>query len=141
MGLTKEDLKAVPIATVKVSTPELGGEADAHVHLRKLSLKGREDWECWAQAAKADNEDGIDLAAVIDAHGGWRGYLLARTLCDERGMLLFDDPTEAIEVLGACPGEVMDRLYDEAVAFNGLTPEAVEELEGNSPAAPSDDSP
>lgn len=140
MGLTKEDLKAVPVQTVKVSTPELGA-ADAHVYLRKLSLKGREDWECWAQTAQVGDDGEADLKAVMSEYGGWRGYLLARTLCDASGVLLFDDSAEAMEVLGACPGEVMDRLFDEAVEFNKLTPEALKELEGNSEAAPSDDSP
>ena len=140
MSLTKEGLKAPPVSTTKVSVPEFG-DAE-HAYLRMLSIKGREDWERWCQEV---GENG--LSSAMDKFGGWRGYLLARTLCDEQGTLLFDDPAEAIEVIGDCPAGVMDRLYDEAIAFNGLSPDDADELEGdddqagNSEAAPSGDSP
>lgn len=139
MALTRERFENPPVATTKVSVPEFG--ENEHAYLRKLDLKGREDWECWSQAAKADDSEEAALAKVIAEYGGWRGYLLARTLCDEQGVLLFDDPVEALEVLGGCPAGVMDRLYDEAVAFNALGSDDLEELAGNSEAAPSDDSP
>ena len=139
MALTRERLENPPVATTKVSVPEFGD--DEHAYLRKLSLKGREDWECWSQGAQGVEGEGLNLAKVIADFGGWRGYLLARTLCDEQGVLLFDDPAEAVEVLGGCPASVMDRLYDEAVAFNALGPDDLEELEGNSEVAPSEDSP
>ena len=140
MSLSKEGFRAAPSKTVKVSTPELGG--DEHVYLRILSIRGREDWERWCQEV---GEHG--LSAAMDKFGGWRGYLLARTLCDESGELVFEDPAEGIEIIGGCPAGVMDRLYDEAIAFNGLSPDDADELEGdddqmgNSEAAQSDDSP
>lgn len=140
MALTKEGLKNPPVSTVRVSAPELGG--DQHVYLRMLSIKGREDWERWCQEV---GEHG--LSSAMEKFGGWRGYLLARTMCDKFGILLFDDPAEGIEVIGGCPSGVMDRLYDEAISFNGLSTDDKEELEedggqgGNSEAAPSDDSP
>lgn len=139
MGLTAEEFRSVRIPTLKVDVPELGG--DGHTFIRKLSLKGREDWERWQVAAQnADAPEGVDLARAIEKFGGWRGYLLARTLSDEDGVLLFADPDEGLEVLGACPADVMDRVYDQAIAFCGLSKEAEEELEGNLPSAPSVDS-
>lgn len=132
MTLTKDDFRRAKVATTKVDAPEIGG--DGHAYLRRLTLKGREDWEQWSLEAQ---ENGA--ASAIREFGGWRGYLLARTLCDEGGKLIFDDPDEALEILGECDSGAMDRLYDEAVAFNRLGPDVVRELEGNSSGGQSDD--
>jgi len=134
MSITAEDLKRRKVECIKVDALELGG--DGHVFIRRLSLKAREDWERWAQCAQ---EQGIGEAML--KFGGWRGYLLVRTLCDEDGVLLFDNPEDGLVLLNACDAMAMDRLYDEAIAYSGLNAEAVEELEGNSESGPSDDSP
>lgn len=135
MSLTAEQLKAAPVLTEKVMTPELGG--DGHVYVRELSLRGREDWERWSARARTEDDDHPDLNGVIEEFGGWRGYLLARALSDEQGVLLFSDPDKALEVLGDCPHAVMERVYQKAVELNTFDDE---DLEGNSPDAPSDDS-
>jgi len=133
MSITKEALRSARVSTLKLDAPELG--SDGHVFVRKMSVKGREDWEIWCNEAQNKG-----IAATL-AKYGFRGYLLARTLCDENGVLLFDDPAEGLEVINSCPADVMDRLYDEALRFNGLSKEAQEELEGNSQGVPSADSP
>ena len=135
MGLTKEEFAAVPkCAPLKVDVPEFGG--DGHTYLRRLSIGAREKWECWLLEAQ---EHG--MAGAMKKFGGFRTYLLAHTLCDEHGSLIFDDPEEGVKILRELDGEAMDRLYDQAHAFCGLDKEAREELEGNLKAAPSDDSP
>jgi len=131
MSITKDTLRSVAIETSKLDAPELGG--DGHIFIRKLSVKGREDWEQWCDEAQRNG-----VGAAI-AKYGFRAYLLARTLCDEFGVLLFEDPAEGVTVISECPADVMDRIYDAAVAFNNLTKEAQEELEGNSQSGPSDD--
>ena len=135
MGLTKAQIEAAPSAKPKkLSAPELGG--DGHVFVRRMSIGAREDWECWQLEAQ---ENG--LSGAIKKFGGFRTFLLVRSLCDENGVLIFDDPVEGVRILRLKDDAVIDRLYDEAIDFCGLTPQAQKELEGNSPAAPSEDSP
>ena len=81
------------------------------------------------------------MAGAIKKFGGFRTYLLVHTLCDEHGALVFDDPVEGVVILRELDGEVIDRVYDQAHEFCRLDKEAREDLEGNSEAAPSEDSP
>lgn len=134
MALTKEAIiKGAAVEVIEVSAPELGGDGIAF--LRKLSIKAREDWECWSIEA---GENG--LPGAIEKFGGFRCYLLVRTICDAQGKLLFDDADEGVRILQDCDGACIDRLYDSAVEWCGLSQEAVDELAGNSEADPSDDS-
>ena len=56
--------------------------------------------------------------------------LLAKTLCDEEGELLFSE--EDIEELAKKSGNVTTRLTNKAILINGMTGEAEEDLEKNS---------
>jgi len=133
MPLTKESFAGAKLQVLKVDAPEFGG--DGHVYLRKLSVRHREDWECWV-----DDYQNLGASKCFEKYHGFRAFLLARTLCDESGTLLFADVDEGVNILNECAASSIDRLYDQAVAFNALDKAAVEELEGNSKGAPSGDS-
>jgi len=60
--------------------------------------------------------------------------LLALTVCDEKGVLLFS--TEDIEALGEKNAATLDKLFEVAQRLAGLRAQDVEEKIKNSAAAP-----
>ncbi len=108
--------------------PEWGGD----VHLRDLTSGGRDDF----------------ILACCDPHTGrvrpdvtnFTAYLLAKTLCDAEGNLLFVDFAVGRNTLALRSGVVCDRLFEVAAKINKLDAEAIAESAKNSPETPSDDS-
>ncbi len=47
-------------------------------------------------------------------------WLLARTLCEASGELVFADPTQGEALLSGMPHRIIDPLYDLARKFNGV---------------------
>lgn len=62
--------------------------------------------------------------------------LVAACLVDESGERMFVTPTDVAE-LGTLPAKVLSQLFEAASEMNGLTDAEVEELVGESEAAPS----
>lgn len=109
----------LPERTVEV--PEWGGA----VRIRGLTGEERDAFE--AEIAGEDETPNLE---------NFRARLLVRTLVDEAGDRLFGDL--AVAELGRKSARVLQRLFDVAAELSGIGEDVVEELEGNSPAAPSD---
>jgi len=67
-----------------------------------------------------------------------RAKLCALTICDLNGNLLFSD--KDIAALGKKSSEPLDKIAMAALKLNGMSPEAIEELEKNSQSARSESS-
>jgi hypothetical protein len=115
MGL-KEQIKAASVRKpLKVHVKEW----NLDVYVRVLSVGERDAWElAWLDirnkgVAKFDN---------------FRAFYLARTLCDEHGVRLYQD--NELEEVAALDGAVMGELFDVAQKHNKLTEADVVELAG-----------
>jgi hypothetical protein len=114
MALTREQIDAATdakIITVKV--PELGGD----VCLRLMSVGDRDSYEI--KLLEADGK------AIPD----FRSELLSRTLCNEKGDLLYPGP-EGVAAIKARSADVMHRLWHAALKHNALTEEEIKKLAG-----------
>lgn len=84
------------------------------VYVRVMSVGERDSYErLWI----GKRETGID---------NFRTEYLARTLCDEKGKLLFN--RDQIEALSMKSGAVCGRLFDLAMRHNNMTEADVEQL-------------
>ena len=114
MPLTREQIDAATDAKIiKVAVPELGGD----VCIRLMSVGDRDSYEL-----KLLEGDG---KAIPD----FRSELLARTLCDEKGNLLYpgDDGVAALKKRSS---DVMHRLWQSALKHNALTEEEIKKIAG-----------
>ena len=121
MGLTRDQiLGAVDLHIEAVSVPEWGGT----LYVRNLTGKGRDAFE-GSRIKIKDNK-------VEMVHDNTRARLLALTVCDESGALLFS--AEDIEALGEKNASTLDTLFDVAQRLAGLRPQDLEEKTKNSAA-------
>lgn len=119
-----EDRKPRP-----VHVPEWGGQ----VFVRRLSGPERDDWEL-AQYALLDAKPGDKYAGGRNV----RARLVVATACTEDGTALF---TEAdLPWLQEKAGAALGRVYEASRLHNGMTEEAMQELEGKAGAAGNDGS-
>jgi hypothetical protein len=113
MALNKEQILAAKDWTSEVvNVPEWGGD----VHIRAMSGAARDEFR-----GAFDNEKG--------AVGKFEASLLALTLADENGTLLFS--LEEVEALRGKSAAVLDKLTQEALRINGMTGQAQEEAAKN----------
>lgn len=103
----------------EVNVPEWGG----HVFVRVMSGTLR---------------DRLEGAASKDRFSNFRARLVAYTVCDELGVLLFNEAD--IVALGHKSAAAMERVFPVATRLNGMTKDEVEALEKNSEPSPSFDS-
>lgn len=105
----------------EVFVPEWHGS----VFLKSFNGHEREQFEtCMIARRKKDSFNLVDL----------RAELLTLTLCDENGELLFSK--EDVSALSKKSGAVLDRLFEEAGAMNGLSIAGAEEIRKNSESEP-----
>ena len=112
-SLTREQiLAAVDQKIEAVDVPEWGGT----VYVRNLTGKRRDQFERSRYRVVGKGTD-KDVEVVTE---NTRASLLAMTVCDKDGVLVF---TEAdIEALGEKNGAVLDRLFDVAQRLSGMRP-------------------
>ena len=111
MALTAEQILAADdLGLLKVKVKEWGGE----VFVRVMSVGERDSYERMWIGRK---ETGVE---------NFRTEYLARTLCDEKGELLFS--RSQIEALSKKSGAVCGKLFEKALAHNNMTEADVEEL-------------
>jgi hypothetical protein len=116
MPLTREQIDNAPDAKIiTVSCPELGG--DGKVCLRLMSVGDRDSYEL-----KLIQGDG---KAIPD----FRSELLSRTLCDDKGQLLFAGD-EGVAALKKRSSDVMHKLWQAALTHNALTEEEIKKIAG-----------
>lgn len=114
--ITRDDLLNFDDSDVKaVEVPEWGGS----VYIRSITVAEREAWE----------DRVIKLRKAGESIAGLRAELVARTLSDSEGNRLLKDSDVA--ALSAKNSQVVDRLFEESLKFNGLTESDVEDLKGN----------
>lgn len=112
MALTREQIEAADDAKI-VKVQAFGGD----VCLRLMSVGDRDSYEL-----KLVENGG---QAIPD----FRSELLSRTLCDEKGNLLF--PGEAgVESLRKRSADQMHKLWQAAMKHNALTEEEIKRLAG-----------
>lgn len=116
MPLTRDQFdNAKDAKVITVDVPELGGDGKACIRL--MSVGDRDAYEL------------LCLEAKNGAPADFRSEILSRTLCDERGDLLFpgEDGKAALRKRSA---DVMDRLWRAAMKHNALTEEEIKKLAG-----------
>jgi len=111
MALSAEQILAADdLGLLEVKVKQWGGS----VWIRVMSVAERDSYErMWI----GKRDTGV---------ANFRTEYLVRTLCDEKGELLFSK--EQIEKLGQKSGAVMARLFDAAIKHNGMSEADVEEL-------------
>lgn len=127
MNLKEQIQQAQDLPEEAVTVPEWGGAA---LVIRGLTGTQRDEFE--ASCRKGDGKD-----VAFDA-SNLRAKLLVRCLYDgpaPAGKRVFED--DDAEILGGKSGKVLSRLAAKAQKLSGLTDADVEELAGNSGAAPS----
>ena len=112
MALTREQIEQADDAKI-IKVQAFGGE----VCIRLMSVGDRDSYEM--KLVEAGGK------AIPD----FRSELLARTLCDEKGVLLF--PGDAgVESLKKRSADEMHRLWKAAMMHNALTEEEIKRLAG-----------
>lgn len=121
-GLTREQMLAAQDVTIEsVFVPEWGGS----VYVRNLKGKLRDKFEGSRIRIK-------DNGKVEMIHDNTRARLLALTICDETGALLFEE--EDIAALGEKNAAALDRIFDVAQRLSALRPQDLEQKVKNSEA-------
>lgn len=124
--LTAEEILAVDDIEVReVAVPEWKGT----VFLRVMDGGARDAYDI------ARNERSKKKRGKADA--GIRSMLLAHTLCNAEGVLLFGE--EKMAELSKKNGAVLARLFDIACDMNGIGAKAEAQAEKNSDSGQSDD--
>ncbi len=117
--LTKDEIgRRDDMKLEKVDVPEWGGE----VYIR--TIMGNE-------------RDMLD-ASYRDNKVGYRGLFAATVLCDEKGVRLFSD-IERMQ-LGSKNARALDRILEAGMRLNGMTEDAITDVEKNSETVQSGDS-
>jgi hypothetical protein len=114
MPLTRDQIdKASDANIITVDCPQLGGS----VCIRLMSVGDRDSYELKLLEAEGK--------AIPD----FRSELLARTLCDEKGELLYPGQ-EGVAALKRRSSDVMHKLWHAALKHNALTEEEIKKLAG-----------
>lgn len=112
MALTREQIDAADDTKI-TKVQAFGGE----VCIRLMSVGERDSYELMLVEAGGK--------AIPD----FRSELLSRTLCDEKGNLLFPGP-EGVEALKRRSSDQMHKLWQAAMTHNALTEEEIKKLAG-----------
>lgn len=120
MSLLSRDsiLEADDRKTESVDVPEWGGE----VLVRALSGTERDSYE----QSLVQLRKGGDAVPKLD---NLRAKLVARTVVDEEGNLLFR--REDVNALGQKSAVALERVYNKAIELSGMGDSADEDAEGN----------
>lgn len=114
--LTKEQIKScVDAGPLKVEIPEWGGD----IYVKRLSGIERDRLE--RELAKHQDSEDDNISA--------RAFYAVHFVCDEQGNSMFESAD--MEWLQHKFGFALDRIVIAARKHNGLTAEAVDELEKN----------
>lgn len=112
MALTREQIDQADDAKI-IRVPAFGGE----VCLRLMTVGDRDSYEL--KLVEAGGK------AIPD----FRSELLSRTLCDDKGVLLYPG-AEGVEALKRRSADDMHKLWQAAMRHNALTEEEIKRLAG-----------
>lgn len=129
--LGRSAFSGLKLKTKQVPVPELGDDNVAL--LRELTGAERDAYEAGLINSRVNKRSDMQDLNMTNA----RARLVIVALIGEDGTQLFD-PTSAADLalIGAWPGSVLDRLYDEAAKLSGLTEEDKAALMGKSKPSP-----
>ena len=112
----------------RVPVPEWGG----HAFIANLTADGRDEVEtAWVAYRESREQEDSDQR-------GFRAYLVAATLCDDGGNLVFgtrEAVATAAAKLAVKSAAVLTRLFTVSCALNAFSKEDIEALEKNCTAA------
>ena len=118
-SLNKSQIFAIKDVDVeKVDVPEWG--EGAYVYIRQMSAGSRDKFETAALRSRLNDDP-----AKADIKG-LRSLMVMLTVCDEHGVLLFDDRKDASE-LEKKNAKALDRIVQAAQKFNGMSEDSVEQ--------------
>lgn len=121
MALTREEILAAPdLPVVRLWIPEWNGE----VLIRTMTGQERATFE-ESVTVERDGKAEVDKRLFF-------AYLLAATLVNEDGTLLFTDHAEVKDGLMGKSGAVLMRIGNKSAKLNGLSAQDQEELLKNS---------
>lgn len=113
-------------------------EWDAWVWVRALTGTERDAFEASLVSEKTIRR-GRKSETTREANlNNLRARLCALTMCDEEGNRLFSDAD--VRELGKKSASALNKVFEVAQRLSGLSDDDVEELAGNSPDDPNDDS-
>lgn len=125
MGLTRDQiLSADDLPRKKIYIPEWKD----HVWIKTLSAKERDIWEAMCVEIGKCLSEGGDMSKYSSL--SVKATLAFHSLCDEDGKRLFTDPKD-IDRLNQKSGSALDKIAEEAEAFNEISEKDIEELEKN----------
>jgi hypothetical protein len=106
--LTKDQMLWAKDLTIKeVKVPEWGGE----VYVRMMD---------------GDQRDKFEADQIANPHSNVRARLVAATVCDSAGNLLFTDAD--IPVISKKAGAALDRIFAASAKHSRITPADIDEL-------------
>ena len=108
--MTREEI--LDIQDMEIKRVQVQAWGNRFVCLKPFSARSRDQWEAEIYTAKKEHGD---AAAMND----FRAKLLARSICNEEGVLLFSSAD--IELLTLKNAKAMDYLYDVCRELNGMT--------------------
>ena len=118
-SLNKSQIFAIKDVDVeKVDVPEWG--EGAFIYIRQMSAGSRDKFETAALRSRLNDDP-----AKADIKG-LRSLMVMLTVCDEHGVLLFDDRKDASE-LEKKNAKALDRIVQAAQKFNGMSEDSVEQ--------------
>ena len=118
-SLNKSQIYAIKDVDVeKVDVPEWG--EGAFIYIRQMSAGSRDKFETAALRSRLNDDP-----AKADIKG-LRSLMVMLTVCDEHGVLLFDDRKDASE-LEKKNAKALDRIVQAAQKFNGMSEDSVEQ--------------
>lgn len=133
MLLTRDQILSVDdLQTEIVNVPEWGGS----LMVRGLTGKERDAFERSIVILKTGKKD-KDAPPDVD-FVNFRAKLVARTVVDEHGTLLFRESD--IPALGQKSGKALDRVFEVSQRLSGMSDEDVKDLTSDLKDAPSADS-
>ena len=122
-SLNKSQIFAIKDVDVeKVDVPEWG--EGAFIYIRQMSAGSRDKFETAALRSRLNDDP-----AKADTKG-LRSLMVALTVCDEHGVLLFDDRKDAVE-LEKKNAKALDRIVQASQKFNGMANDSIEEAAKN----------
>lgn len=125
-------LKASALKTEEVRVPEwMDPDSGADVVLvRELRGRERDEWEA-SLAVQRGKQMVPDVANM-------RAKLVALSIVGDDGEPVFT--RQDVNALGELSAAALDRVFEAAAKLSGLNPDSLEEMTGNSAAAPGGDS-
>lgn len=132
MNLTKDAIiQAQDFSLVPMDVPEWGGR----IYLRKWTGKDRALFFSKSIRPEGDSA-GIDWDTLFDN----MVLAVALSVCDEGGSRIFNTSEADMSLLGSKNGDVIQRIYTEALKINGMGQDAVEDAAKNSTTIPNESS-